>query len=62
MTAPGLPTLPKRIGSVLHSIRFRLVLWYTVILALVLVAFSMFIFINRRTTSWVNRNSAWSAR
>jgi two-component system OmpR family sensor kinase len=49
MSAPGLSTLPKRIASVLHSIRFRLVLWYTVILALVLVAFSLFIFIKQKS-------------
>jgi hypothetical protein len=47
MSAPGLSTLPKRIVSVLHSIRFRLVLWYTAILALVLFAFSAFIYIKQ---------------
>jgi len=31
----------------LHSIRFRLVLWFTLILALVLLAFSTFIFFNQ---------------
>jgi two-component system OmpR family sensor kinase len=47
VSVPGLPTLPKRIGSILHSIRFRLVLWYTAILALVLLAFSSFIYIKQ---------------
>ena len=37
----------SRIGSVLHSIRFRLVLWFSAILALVLVTFSAFIYINQ---------------
>jgi heavy metal sensor kinase len=37
----------QRTGTVLHSIRFRLVLWYTVILALVLAAFSAFIYIKQ---------------
>jgi len=40
-------TLPGRIGSFFHSIRFLLVLWFSVILALVLVAFSTFIYINQ---------------
>ncbi len=40
-------TLPGRLGSVLHSIRFRLVLWFSAILALVLIAFSAFIYINQ---------------
>ena len=35
------------IGSFFHSIRFRLVLWFSVILALVLIAFSGFIYINQ---------------
>ncbi len=33
--------------SFIHSIRFRLVMWYTVILALVLFAFSAFVFYNQ---------------
>ena len=40
-------TFPGRVGSILHSIRFRLVLWFSVILALVLIAFSAFIYINQ---------------
>jgi heavy metal sensor kinase len=40
-------TVPGRIGSFLHSIRFRLVLWFTAILALVLVVFSAFIYANQ---------------
>jgi hypothetical protein len=40
-------TLPGRIDSILHSIRFRLVLWFSAILALVLFAFSAFIYINQ---------------
>ena len=39
--------VPGRIGSFFHSIRFRLVLWFSVILALVLIAFSAFIYINQ---------------
>ncbi len=38
-------TLPGRIASVFHSIRFRLVLWFSFILALVLFVFSAFIYI-----------------
>jgi heavy metal sensor kinase len=38
----------QRISSLLHSIRFRLVLWFSAILALVLFAFSAFIYINQR--------------
>jgi signal transduction histidine kinase len=37
-----------RISSTLHSIRFRLVMWFSAILALVLFAFSAFIYINQR--------------
>jgi hypothetical protein len=40
-------TLAGRLVSFLHSIRFRLVLWFSVILALVLIAFSAFIYINQ---------------
>ncbi|MGB8212024.1 MAG: ATP-binding protein [Anaerolineales bacterium] len=36
----------KQVASILHSIRFRLVLWFTAILALVLLAFSIFIYLN----------------
>jgi heavy metal sensor kinase len=34
----------EQIGSLLHSIRFRLVLWFTAILAVILFAFSAFLF------------------
>ena len=34
--------------SLLHSIRFRLVMWFTAILALVLIVFSAFIYISQR--------------
>ena len=37
----------KRLGSALRSIRFRLVLWFTIILALVLVGFTAFIYVNQ---------------
>lgn len=37
----------RRFISVLHSIRFRLVLWFSIILALVLAAFSGFIYIKQ---------------
>lgn len=47
MSAQKRVTVPARVGSFLHSIRFRLVLWFTVILALVLFAFSAFIYINQ---------------
>jgi heavy metal sensor kinase len=47
MSAASRSTLPGKIGTVLHSIRFRLVLWFSVILALVLAAFSAFIYINQ---------------
>jgi heavy metal sensor kinase len=40
-------SLRSRIGSFFHSIRFRLVLWFSVILALVLIAFSAFIYVNQ---------------
>jgi len=40
-------TLLGRLGSFLHSIRFRLVLWFSAILALVLFVFSAFIFLNQ---------------
>ena len=38
----------RRISSILHSIRFRLVMWFSAILALVLVVFSGFIYANQR--------------
>ena len=47
MSTPKLPTAPKGLSSILHSIRFRLVLWFTAILAVVLFAFSAFIYINQ---------------
>jgi signal transduction histidine kinase len=47
MSAQKRSTVPGKIGSILHSIRFRLVLWFTAILALVLFAFSAFIYINQ---------------
>jgi heavy metal sensor kinase len=37
-------SLIERVGSVLRSIRFRLVLWFTVILAIILCAFSAFLY------------------
>ena len=47
MSAQKRLTLAGRLVSFLHSIRFRLVLWFSVILALVLIAFSAFIYINQ---------------
>jgi signal transduction histidine kinase len=47
MSVSGLQKVSKQIITILHSIRFRLVLWFTAILALVLMAFSAFIFINQ---------------
>ena len=38
---------PKRITSIFHSIRFRLVLWFSAVLAVVLIAFSAFIYIKQ---------------
>jgi len=38
------PALRERFGVLLHSIRFRLVLWFTAILAVILFAFSAFLF------------------
>ena len=40
-------TLRDRLDSFLHSIRFRLVLWFSAILALVLFVFSAFIYANQ---------------
>jgi len=45
MSAQVRLTLTGRIISTLHSIRFRLVMWFSGILALVLVAFSVFIYL-----------------
>jgi two-component system OmpR family sensor kinase len=39
----GRPT-KDRLGLLIHSIRFRLVLWFTAILAVILCAFSVFLF------------------
>ena len=47
MTTQDPPKTSKRFGSIIHSIRFRLVMWFTAILALVLIAFSGFIYINQ---------------
>ena len=48
MTGGKLSTFQGRISATLHSIRFRLVMWFSAILALVLFAFSAFIYINQR--------------
>jgi heavy metal sensor kinase len=37
----------EHLGSLLHSIRLRLTLWFTAILAVILFAFSTFLFINQ---------------
>jgi len=47
MSARARSTLPGRIGFFFRSIRFRLVLWFSAILALVLIAFSAFIYLNQ---------------
>ena len=47
MTIQNLPGFGKRLSLFFHSIRFRLVLWFAVILALVLFAFSAFVYINQ---------------
>ena len=39
--------LRERLGGLVHSIRFRLVLWFTAILALILFAFSAYLFITQ---------------
>src|SRR5512143_1509962 len=41
------PAIGRRISFFLHSIRFRLVLWFAVILAIVLAAFSGFVYYNQ---------------
>jgi signal transduction histidine kinase len=38
-------SLPARIGTLINSIRFKLVLWFAFILALVLAAFSVFVYV-----------------
>jgi heavy metal sensor kinase len=38
------PAFREQLGVLLHSIRFRLVLWFTAILAVILLAFSAFLF------------------
>jgi signal transduction histidine kinase len=47
MRWPKLSPIPKKIISIFHSIRFRLVLWFAAILALVLSVFSAFIYVNQ---------------
>jgi signal transduction histidine kinase len=47
MTILKLPGFGKRLATFFHSIRFRLVLWFAVILVLVLFAFSAFIYVNQ---------------
>ncbi len=47
MSLQSRPAFAQRVGSVLRSIRFRLVLWFSAILALVLFAFSAFIYIKQ---------------
>ena len=39
--------LSSRIGNAVHSIRFRLVAWFTAILAVILLVFSAFIYFNQ---------------
>ena len=47
MKTQKLPGIGKRIVFLFHSIRFRLVLWFAAILAFVLAAFSVFVYINQ---------------
>jgi signal transduction histidine kinase len=47
MKPQKLPAIGKRLSFFFHSIRFRLVLWFAVILAIVLAAFSGFIYYNQ---------------
>jgi heavy metal sensor kinase len=42
-----LASLAPRVGVILHSIRFRLVAWFTAILAVILLVFSAFIYYNQ---------------
>jgi heavy metal sensor kinase len=44
MTAKKISASRERVGTLIRSIRFRLVLWFTIILAIVLCAFSTFLF------------------
>jgi HAMP domain-containing protein len=44
MTTKKFPAFRARLGLLLHSIRFRLVLWFTAILAVILFTFSAFLF------------------
>jgi signal transduction histidine kinase len=44
MTSKKGPAFREKLGSVFHSIRFRIVLWFTVILAIILCAFSGFLY------------------
>ncbi|HEX7540630.1 MAG TPA: hypothetical protein VF352_00750, partial [Anaerolineales bacterium] len=44
------PAFKERLGVLLHSIRFRLVLWFTAILAVILFAFSAFLFYTQSRT------------
>jgi heavy metal sensor kinase len=44
MTVQKFPAPRERLGVIFHSIRFRLVLWFTAILAVILCAFSAFLF------------------
>jgi heavy metal sensor kinase len=44
MSPKNSPVFRERLGALLHSIRFRLVLWFTAILAVILFAFSAFLF------------------
>ena len=47
MKSQKIPGIGKRVVFLLHSIRFRLVLWFAAILSIVLVAFSGFVYINQ---------------
>ena len=47
MKSQKLPGIGRRIVFLFYSIRFRLILWFAVILAIVLAAFSAFIYINQ---------------
>ena len=41
------PAFGEKLGRVFRSIRFRIVLWFTVILAIILCAFSGFLYFNQ---------------
>ncbi len=47
MRSQKIPAIGRRLSYFFHSIRFRLVLWFAVILAIVLAAFSGFIYYNQ---------------